>query len=102
LNEPLMKIPLPKSNGHGDEIQVDASVYLGQLPPDVVQVELYCTAEKSGGKNPKAIPLKMISSNGDGVSHYCLTAATPFMDRASIISACCQKPRPPHTNTSWG
>jgi starch phosphorylase len=78
-------LSLPKSRSlsqskSGDEIHVDASVYLGQLPPDVVQVELYCTAEKNSSKMPKAkaIPLKMISSNGDGVSHYRLTAATPF------------------------
>ena len=67
-------------NGHGDEIHVEAAVYLGQLLPDVVQVELYCTTAKAGGKTakPKTFPLKMVHSNGNGVTHYRLATAVPF------------------------
>ena len=72
-------LSLSKRNGHGDEIQIDASVYLGQLPPDVVQVELYCTTAENDDKSKKArtLPFKMVSSNGDGVCHYRLSAAVP-------------------------
>lgn len=66
-------------NGRSQELHVEASVYLGQLPPDVVHVELYCKPVQRNGKSlrPRTIPFKLIGTNGDGVCHYRLVTPPP-------------------------
>ncbi|MCI0698068.1 alpha-glucan family phosphorylase [candidate division KSB1 bacterium] len=66
-------------NGHltAPQVEISADVYLGELHPDLVQVEA-CSFEPSRNGTPdviRAIPLQAVQRNGDGVCHYNLRLA---------------------------
>jgi starch phosphorylase len=61
-------------NGHlaAPQVEISAEVYLGELHPNLVQVEA-CSFEPSHNGTPeviRAIPLQAGQRNGDGVCHY--------------------------------
>jgi starch phosphorylase len=60
---------------HETKIEISASVYLGALPADLVQVEAYAVipARRETAEAIRAIPLHAVRQNGDGVCHYRLT-----------------------------
>lgn len=59
------------------QIEISAEVYLGELHPDLVQVEA-CSFAPSRNGTPevmRAIPLQVVQRNSDGVCHYHLKLA---------------------------
>jgi starch phosphorylase len=66
-------------NGHlaAPQVEISAGVYLGELHPDLVQIEA-CFFEPSYNGTPeviRAIPLQVVQGNVDGVCHYHLKLA---------------------------
>jgi starch phosphorylase len=63
-----------KRNGswRGKRLEVLAEVYLGELDPDLVQVELYTVAPSQNGtpERVNTIPLRPVHRNSDGVCRY--------------------------------
>ncbi len=59
------------------QVEISAGVYLGELHPDLVQIEA-CSFEPSRNGTPEvmhATPLQVVQRNSDGVCHYHLKLA---------------------------
>jgi starch phosphorylase len=65
-------------NGHlAAQVEISAGVYLGELHPELVQVEAYAIELPRNGapEVARTIPLHVTERNGDGVCHYRLKLA---------------------------
>jgi starch phosphorylase len=61
-----------RKQSHNGKLDISAGVYLGELHPDLVQVELFCATPQQNGtpETIKAIPMQAVSRNHDGVCCY--------------------------------
>ena len=65
-------IEAPAAKRQNEKINISAGVYLGELHPNLVQVEVFSAPSPSHAASEavRTMPMQVVHQNGDGVCHY--------------------------------